>query len=204
MEMTQLLGTFLLYAVMAVFAENAVFARGLGVSRLIRLVNDDAIGTFQFWILLALSQLLTAPMGYFVLNRIAPSLPPAVRPPLRPLLYLICAAIAYFIILFVLTLLPFKRKLRLLRILPLASFNTNVLGTLLICSTQGYTLPQYIGFGVGTSIGYLMAVLMVDEAQRRLENRAVPTIFRGMPITLIYIGILALAIYGFTGHSITL
>lgn len=204
MEMIRDLTIFLTYAVLAVFAENAVFTRGLGVSRLIRLVNDDAVGTFQFWVLLALVELLTAPMGFFVLNRVIPGLPAELRLPLRPLLYLGCALVAYLIVLGFLCLAPFKHKLKLLRTLPLASFNTNVLGTLIICSTQGYTLMEHIGFGVGTSLGYLMAVLLVDEAERRLDNDTVPAIFRGMPITLVYIGILALAIYGFTGHTITL
>ena len=31
-----------------------------------------------------------------------------------------------------------------------------------------------------------------------------PAPFKGLPITLIYIGVLALAIYGFTGHSVIL
>ena len=50
--------------------------------------------------------------------------------------------------------------------------------------------------------GYLMAVLLVTEAQNRLRSQAIPSAFRGMPITLIYIGVLALAIYGFTGHTV--
>ena len=37
-----------------------------------------------------------------------------------------------------------------------------------------------------------------------LCSRAIPKAFRGLPITLVYIGVLALAIYGFTGHSVIL
>ena len=47
-------------------------------------------------------------------------------------------------------------------------------------------------------------VMLVTEAQNRLRSRAIPEAFRGLPITLIYIGVLALAIYGFTGHSVIL
>ena len=36
------------------------------------------------------------------------------------------------------------------------------------------------------------------------EATAIPKAFRGLPITLVYIGVLALAIYGFTGHSVIL
>ena len=50
----------------------------------------------------------------------------------------------------------------------------------------------------------VLAVLLVTEARHRLRSKAIPEAFRGLPITLIYIGVLALAIYGFTGHSVIL
>lgn len=202
--MMNLLATFFLYAMLAAFAQNAIFTRGLGVSRLIRLINDDAIGTFQFWALLTVVELLAAPMGWLMVTQILPDIPTDFRSALRPLLYLICTLIAYFTVNIVLNFLPIKRKKSLKKMLPLATFNTSVLGTLLICGVQGYTLPQYMGFAFGTSLGYLMAVLLVDEAERRLRNAAVPTFLKGMPITLIYIGVISLAIYGFTGHSLSI
>ena len=63
-------------------------------------------------------------------------------------------------------------------------------------------MAQSLGFGLGSGLGFILAVLMVTEAQRKLRGRSVPEAFRGLPITLIYIGILALAIYGFTGHTV--
>ena len=50
----------------------------------------------------------------------------------------------------------------------------------------------------------VLAVLLVTEARHRLRSKAIPKAFRGLPITLVYIGVLALAIYGFTGHSVIL
>ena len=50
----------------------------------------------------------------------------------------------------------------------------------------------------------VLAVLLVTEARHRLRSKAIPEAFRGLPITLVYIGVLALAIYGFTGHSVIL
>ena len=47
-------------------------------------------------------------------------------------------------------------------------------------------------------------MLLVTEARHRLRSKAIPETFRGLPITLVYIGVLALAIYGFTGHSVIL
>ena len=93
---------------------------------------------------------------------------------------------------------------QLLRILPLAAVNSGVLGTVMVERTQSFTLEQSMGFGLGSGLGYLLAVMLVTEADRRLRSEAIPEAFRGLPITLIYIGVLALAIYGFTGHSVIL
>ena len=122
----------------------------------------------------------------------------------RPLVYLACIAVVsvaemaflYFVKL------PWQRQL--LRILPLACLNTCVLGTLLLGRTQSFSLLQSMGFGLGSGVGYLLAVLLVTEAQNRLRSQSIPSAFRGMPITLIYIGVLALAIYGLTGHTVIL
>ena len=74
----------------------------------------------------------------------------------------------------------------------------------LVERTQSFTLGQSLGFGLGSGLGYVLAVLLVTEARHRLRSRAIPKAFRGLPITLVYIGVLALAIYGFTGHSVIL
>ena len=137
-EVLRAVGIFCSYAVLAVFAQSAVFTRGLGVSRLV----------------------LRAVKG--------------------------------------------PRSGQLLRILPTAAINSCVLGTVLVDRTQSFTLGQSLGFGLGSGLGYLLAVLLVTEARHRLRSRAIPSAFRGLPVTLVYIGVLALAIYGFTGHSVIL
>ena len=85
-----------------------------------------------------------------------------------------------------------------------AALNSGVLGTVLVERTQSFTLGESLGFGLGSGLGYVLAVLLVTEARHRLRSKAIPKAFRGLPITLVYIGVLALAIYGFTGHSVIL
>ena len=60
-----------------------------------------------------------------------------------------------------------------------------------------------MGFAIGSGLGYVLAVQVVAEGQRKLDHARVPEMFRGLPVTLLYIGILALAIYGLTGHTVT-
>lgn len=151
--------------------------------------------------MLCITQVLVAPLAFYAGRLLAP-LPN--RAQLRPVVYLACIAVVCLFELVVLKLAKGPRSGQLIRILPIAAVNSGVLGTVLVERTQSFTLEQSIGFGLGSGLGYLLAVMLVTEAQNRLRSRAIPEAFRGLPITLIYIGVLALAIYGFTGHSVIL
>ena len=200
-DVLPLVGIFFNYAVLAIFAQNAVFTRSLGVSRLVQLVGDERTSSWWFALMLCITQVLVAPLAYFAGSFIAP-LPN--RAQLRPVMYLTCIAVVCLFELLVLKLAKGPRSGQLIRILPVAAVNSGVLGTVLVERTQSFTLEQSLGFGLGSGLGYLLAVMLVTEAQNRLRSRAIPEAFRGLPVTLIYIGVLALAIYGFTGHSVIL
>ncbi len=200
-DVLHLVGVFFNYAVLAIFAQNAVFTRSLGVSRLVQLVGDERTSSWWFALMLCITQVLVAPLVYFAGSFIAP-LPN--RAQLRPVMYLTCIAAVCLFELLVLKLAKGPRSGQLIRILPIAAVNSGVLGTVLVERTQSFTLEQSLGFGLGSGLGYLLAVMLVTEAQNRLRSRAIPEAFRGLPVTLIYIGVLALAIYGFTGHSVIL
>ena len=200
-DVLHLVGVFFNYAVLAIFAQNAVFTRSLGVSRLVQLVGDERTSSWWFALMLCITQVLVAPLVYFAGSFIAP-LPN--RAQLRPVMYLTCIAAVCLFELLVLKLAKGPRSGQLIRILPVAAVNSGVLGTVLVGRTQSFTLEQSLGFGLGSGLGYLLAVMLVTEAQNRLRSRAIPEAFRGLPVTLIYIGVLALAIYGFTGHSVIL
>lgn len=200
-EVLHLVGVFFSYAVLAIFAQNAIFTRGLGVSRLVQLVGDKRTSSWWFALMLCITQTLVAPLAFYAGRLLAP-LPN--RAQLRPVVYLACIAVVCLFELVVLKLAKGPRSGQLIRILPIAAMNSGVLGTVLVERTQSFTLEQSIGFGLGSGLGYLLAVMLVTEAQNRLRSRAIPEAFRGLPITLIYIGVLALAIYGFTGHSVIL
>ena len=194
---------FFSYALLAIFAQNAVFTRALGVSRMVQLVGDDRTSSALFGMMLCITQVLAAPAAFFAGRWFIAPLDN--RAQLRPLVYIASIAVvclAEHLVLWLLRSLP--RRSQLLRIVPLAALNSGVLGTVLVERTQTFTLGQSLGFGLGSGIGYVLAVLLVTEARHRLRSKAIPKAFRGLPITLVYIGVLALAIYGFTGHSVIL
>ena len=181
-------------------AQNWLGTDASGGDVLARLLYGTRV-SLLFGLLLCVTQFLVAPVGWLAGGWTASFGLPA---SFRPLVYMACIAVVSGVEMALLYLLRLPWKRQLLRILPLAALNSCVLGTLLLGRTQNFTLTQALGFGLGSGVGYLMAVLLVTEAQNRLRSQAIPSAFRGMPITLIYIGVLALAIYGFTGHTVIL
>ena len=193
---------FFVYAVVAVAAQNAIFTRALGVSRLVKMVDDGSVELLKFGALLTFVQFLSSLLGYFV-NRLLAGSSFAYKAAFQPLVLVLCSVVAFFVVLLGVALLGGRIAAKdYVELLPMATFNCCVLGTLLLTTLGGYTLAQTLAFSLGTSVGYVLAVLLVDEGQRKIQNRNLPATFRGLPITLLYIGILALAIYGFTGHML--
>ena len=81
---------FFNYAVLAIFAQNAVFTRALGVSRLVQLVGDDRTSSGLFGLQLCITQVLVAPLAWYAGSWIAPL---DNRAQLRPLVYVACIAV---------------------------------------------------------------------------------------------------------------
>ncbi len=193
--------TFFNFAMVAIIIENVVFARSLGISRLLKLVDDNGVDTVIFCILLTMMQLLTAPVAYFAQDYLF--LLDDLRYYVRPLFYVIVSCVAFaFIMLLVHIFIKGKTQKIIKDILPMSAFNCSVFGTMYLCGTSFESIVQAMGYAVGASAGYLLAPLIVTEGQHLIFKKEIPNILRGMPIMLIYLGILALAIYGFSGHSV--
>ena len=193
--------TFFLYAILAVAAQNAIFSRALGVSRLVKMVEDGSVELFKFGLLLTIVQFFSSLPGYFV-SRLLLQLDLSYKTAFLPLVLVLCSTVVFLLVLLAIALAGNRIAARdYLELLPMATFNCCIIGALLLTTTGGYTLLQTLGFALGSSVGYVLAVILVNEGQRKIQNRNLPAAFRGLPITLIYIGILALAVYGFTGHT---
>ena len=76
---------FFSYALLAIFAQNAVFTRALGVSRMVQLVGDDRTSSALFGMMLCITQVLVAPVAFLAGRFIAPL---DNRAQLRPLVYI--------------------------------------------------------------------------------------------------------------------
>ena len=83
--------------------------------------------------------------------------------------------------------------------LPLITTNCAVLGVALTNVSKNYDIGTSVVNGLGTSVGFTIAIVILAGIRERNEYNDVPKSFRGMPITLITAGLMAIAFLGFSG-----
>jgi len=84
--------------------------------------------------------------------------------------------------------------------LPLITTNCAVLGVAVINMDKGFNLAQGIANSLGAALGYMLAIVLLAGLRERMEDNAnMPEAFRGLPISLITAGLMAIAFFGFTG-----
>lgn len=198
----QMIGSMFILLLTAITVENAVLSRALGVSRLISLV-DDTTDTFVFSVLLTATTTLSGVLYYFVYTYFLHGHEYEIY--LRTLAIVLCMSVS-FLLVFVLAvkLMPYELVGKAAEAMPVATFNCMVFGTVVLAMASSLTLLEVVIFSIGSSIGFTLAVMMVTEGQRKLQNRDIPAAFKGLPATLLYLAGLAVAVYGLTGFTFTL
>ena len=83
--------------------------------------------------------------------------------------------------------------------LPLITTNCAVLGVAITNIQDGSTFAESMMNSLGTSVGFLIAIVIMAGIRERLEGNDIPKAFQGMPIVLIPAGLMAIAFCGFSG-----
>lgn len=83
--------------------------------------------------------------------------------------------------------------------LPLITTNCVVLGVTVLNVQNGYNLIETIFSGLGASIGFSLALILMSTLRERLALGNVPKALQGVPIALVSAGLMALAFSGFSG-----
>ncbi|MGD2029693.1 MAG: Rnf-Nqr domain containing protein [Desulfobacterales bacterium] len=83
--------------------------------------------------------------------------------------------------------------------LPLITVNCAILGTSLFMLNKPYSLLQAFAFGLGSGLGWFLAITIIGGIREKVNEASVPRGLEGPGITLIIIGIMALAFVGFSG-----
>jgi Na+-translocating ferredoxin:NAD+ oxidoreductase subunit A len=83
--------------------------------------------------------------------------------------------------------------------LPLITTNCAILGLALLIPLNEYSFIESIVFGFSAGVGFTLAIVLMAGLRESLEFGDVPDILKGVPITLIMAGIMAMAFMGFSG-----
>ena len=83
--------------------------------------------------------------------------------------------------------------------LPLITVNCAILGVSLFMVIRNYGLLSSFLFGLGSGIGWTLAILAMAGIRQKLNIARVPKGLEGAGITLIITGMMALAFMGFSG-----
>jgi electron transport complex protein RnfA len=83
--------------------------------------------------------------------------------------------------------------------LALITTNCIILAVPLINAGEDYDFLESIAFGLGSGLGFALAMVIMASIREKLELADVPAPFRGLPISFIIAGLIALAFTGFSG-----
>lgn len=83
--------------------------------------------------------------------------------------------------------------------LPLIAVNCAILGSSLFMVERKYDFGESVVFGIGSGVGFLLAIVSMAAIRWRLRTAHVPGPLKGLGITFITTGLIAMAFMTFSG-----
>lgn len=188
--MTMLLATALF--------QNTLLTTGFGSSMMLRVIHKKS-DIWKFGSILSFFLIATVLIDYPVDNWLGLSTEAKLW---RPLVMVAIAAILYVVVTVAVALIsvPFYKKIK--PYVGPAAFNNLTIGLAMVGNHKvTLTFSGTLGLALGTCLGFMLLSWLTLEGRARMDNNAVPAAFRGVPVTFLYLGIVALALLGFGGTA---
>ncbi|BFL72070.1 MULTISPECIES: electron transport complex protein RnfA [Anaerococcus] len=83
--------------------------------------------------------------------------------------------------------------------LPLITTNCVVLGVAIKTITNSYNLLETIVYALSSSVGFMLAMMILAYLRERIAGSDTPEAFKGAPMSLITLGLMSIAFMGFAG-----
>jgi Na+-transporting NADH:ubiquinone oxidoreductase subunit E len=83
--------------------------------------------------------------------------------------------------------------------LPLIAVNCAILGGSLFMVERDYTFAESLVFGFGSGVGWLLAIVGLAAIREKLRYHNIPAGLRGLGITFLIAGLMAIAFMAFAG-----
>jgi len=87
--------------------------------------------------------------------------------------------------------------------LPLITVNCSILGVSLFMVEREYTLAESTVFGAASGIGWFLAIVSMAAIRHKIRYSNLPEGMRGLGITMLLTGLMAIAFMIFSGISLT-
>lgn len=187
--------SFLLIFVSAAFTDNILMARFLGMCSCLGVSKkvDTSLGLGVAVMAVTAS---TAALNYLVYTYL---LVPLHLEYLRLIVFIVVIAAFTQLVEMVIERVSEKLYNSLGIFLPLITVNCAILGISLFMLNKPYSFLQAFAFGLGGGFGWFLAIALIGGIREKINEAALPRGLAGPGITLIIIGIMALAFVGFSG-----
>ena len=86
--------------------------------------------------------------------------------------------------------------------LPLITVNCAILGVALFMVERNYTLMESTVFGISSGIGWFLAIISMAAIREKLRYSHIPKGLKGLGITMLITGLVAMAFMSFSGINI--
>lgn len=86
--------------------------------------------------------------------------------------------------------------------LPLIAVNCSILGGSLFMQERDYTLAEASVFGLGSGVGWFIAIVAIAAIRMKIRYSDVPKPLRGLGITFIITGLMGIAFMSFLGINL--
>lgn len=190
--------TFLNALFTAALDNNLVFAQLIGMVSVV-LVAGRPQDSFRFGAMIAVATAVAGALGWPLYTQL---MQPWGVAYLAPLAYVL---VSWAVIVVVATILGAGKSVaereRLLRACPIIACNAAVLAVSLgnAAAAETMTWDAALGSSIGAGLGVLLAVVLFAFVRDRIDERLVPAVLRGLPITLVTASLMALAFTGVAG-----
>ena len=189
------LASFLIIFISAAFTDNILLARFLGMCSCLG-VSKKVDTSLGLGAAVAVVTAITAGLNYLVYQYM---LVPLHLEYLKLIVFIVVIAAFTQLVEMIVERVSEKLYNALGIFLPLITVNCAILGISLFMVNKPYSFLQAFAFGLGGGFGWFLAITLIGGIREKINEASLPKGLEGPGITLIIIGIMALAFVGFSG-----
>ena len=186
---------YIIIIISAIFVNNVVLAQYLGVCPFLVVSNkvSTAVGmSGAVTFVMVLATIVTYLIQTYILNRLGIGF-------MQTITFILAIASLVQMVEIILKKISQPLYQALGIFLPLITTNCAVLGVAILVIQKDYNLLEGVVYSAATAIGFGLALVILAGIREHLDLQNIPKAMKGVPISLVIAGILALAFMGFSG-----